>query len=248
MGRDTFHQHRLLRVPSSLALNGIPFPFFHYCMFRVDTKQAKILQITEACALGLLWTQISKSESKSKPGGGSKQIDSWSSDVRLWWLQRHFSFGVFKLISHYHCFHHDGDTCTQRSNKTLNGKGQREQGSVASCHPVTAKMSPPCPWSLDSVSQTAHQGECVQKGFRNMSSLLCWAVSQPGERHQTCSHSCACSMVTVPSYALSPATALLAQGNKEQQKPAKGCAGMMALLLRMTPCRAEESVPLSAFV
>lgn len=40
------------RAPSNLALNRILFPFFHYCWFRVDTKQAKILQITEHVPYG----------------------------------------------------------------------------------------------------------------------------------------------------------------------------------------------------
>lgn len=33
-------------------------------MFGVDAKQAKILKIAEACALGLFWTRNARSEQK----------------------------------------------------------------------------------------------------------------------------------------------------------------------------------------
>lgn len=47
------------------------------------------------------------------------------------------------MINHYCCYHHCGDTCPQRSNKTLKmGVGQREQGPAAGCHPTTPKNLP----------------------------------------------------------------------------------------------------------
>lgn len=47
-----------------LKFNSILSSVFHYCKFTVYTKQAKILQITEARALGLLWTGNTRPEPK----------------------------------------------------------------------------------------------------------------------------------------------------------------------------------------
>jgi len=62
-----------------LKFNIVLFSFFHSCTFRVDTKQGKMLQTTAARALGLLWARNTRS--KQKPTEGSRQTDSWSSDV-----------------------------------------------------------------------------------------------------------------------------------------------------------------------
>lgn len=88
-------------------------------MFRGVTKQAKILHITEACVLGLLWTRNTGSTNQQKI-----QTDFRSLDISWQGLHWQLALIFFKLVYHCCCYHHCGcmvgmSSCPQRSNKTL---------------------------------------------------------------------------------------------------------------------------------